>query len=191
MKLKIPLNIPNILSLYRLLSFPYLLYLALTEQQHLFVILFVINLVTDILDGFIARTFNMKTEIGAKLDSIADIGSFLLAFVGIFSFKYDDFKPHLLSFGFFIGLFVFSNILSIIKFKKTPSLHLYSWKIGGYIQGFFFFTLFVYGFNPYFYYIMVIWGILSFLEHIIIQLISKKMLINAKGLYWVLQKKQA
>jgi len=190
MKFKIPLNIPNVLSLYRLFSFPFILYIAIQGYERLFVTLFVINLVTDILDGFIARRFNMQTEIGAKLDSIADIGSFILAFVGIFIFKSVDFSPHIISFGFFIGLFVFSNLLSLIKFRKSPSLHLYSWKIGGYIQGLFFFVLFVFKFNKYFYYVMVTWGILAFLEHIIIQVISKKMLVNAKGLYWVLQNKR-
>ena len=189
MKIQIPLNIPNILSLYRLLSFPFILYLALQGYETLFVILFVINLFTDILDGWIARKFNMQTEIGSRLDSIADIGSFILAFVGIYMFKLVDFKPHFFSFGVFIGLFIFSNILSIVKFKQTPSLHLYSWKIGGYIQGVFFFTLFVFGYNKYVYYIMVTWGIIAFLEHIIIQLIIKKMLVNAKGLYWVIRKK--
>jgi CDP-diacylglycerol--glycerol-3-phosphate 3-phosphatidyltransferase len=188
---KIPLNIPNILSLYRLFSFPFILYLAIIGQEKIFVILFVINLVTDVLDGWIARKFNMQTAIGAKIDSIADIGSFILAFVGIFVFKYHDFKPHFISFGFFIGLFIFSNLLSLIKFKQSPSLHLYSWKIGGYIQGFFFFVLFVFGFNIYFYYLMVSWGILAFSEHIIIQLIIKKMQVNAKGLYWVLKNRKS
>lgn len=188
MNTKIPLNIPNILSLYRLLSFPFILLIAILEKEQIFVMLFIINLVTDILDGWIARRFNMQTEIGAKIDSIADIGSFILAFVGIYLFKSIEFTPHIVSFSWFIGLFVFSNVLSLFKFKKTPSLHLYSWKIGGYIQGFFFFTLFAFTFNRWFYYLMVTWGILSFIEHIIIQLISKKMLVNAKGLYWVLRK---
>jgi len=186
---KIPLNIPNILSLYRLFSFPFILYMAIMGYERLFVTFFVINLITDILDGWIARRFNMQTEIGSKIDSIADIGSFILAFTGIYLFKWDDFQPHLISWGIFIGLYLFSNILSLIKFKRSPSLHLYSWKIEGYIQGFFFFVLFAFEFNIYFYYIMVTWGILSFLEHITIHLISKKMLINAKGLYWVLRKK--
>lgn len=184
---KIPLNIPNILSLYRLFSFPFVLYLALNGYEHLFITIFVINLITDILDGWIARTFNMQTKIGAKIDSIADIGSFILSFVGFYQFKTIDFQTHIYSFGAFIGLFILSNILALIKFKKTPSLHLYSWKIGGYIQGIFFVTMFVFSFNVYFYYFMVIWGILAFLEHIIIQLISKDMLINAKGLYWVIK----
>jgi cardiolipin synthase len=183
----IPLNLPNLLSIYRLLSFPFLLVIALAGFERLFVILLCINLVTDILDGWIARQFNMQTEIGAKLDSIADMGTFLLAFLGIYLFKLADFRPHAISFLTFIGLFVISHVLSVIKFGRFPSLHLYSWKIGGYIQGFFFFVLFVFGFNTPFYYVMVSWGIAAFTEHIIIQLIIPEMRSNAKGLYWVLR----
>ena len=187
MKINIPLNIPNILSLYRLLSFPFVLFVALKGYENIFTLLLCINLVTDILDGLIARKFNMMTNIGARLDSIADLGTYILAFTGIYCFKATEFQPHILSFSIFIGLFVFCNLLSLVKFKKFPSLHLYSWKIGGYIQGIFFFYLFVFGFNTIFYYVMLVWGIAAFLEHICVQLLLKEMRSNAKGLYWVIR----
>ncbi len=185
--MKIPLNIPNILSLYRIVAFPVIIWTLIINYETLFIWLICINLITDILDGWIARTFNMQTEIGARIDSIADIGTYICAFGGIFMFKYLEFEPHLISFLTMIGLFIASNLLSLAKFGRFPSLHLYSNKIGGYIQGFFFFVLFVFGFYTTFYYFMVTWGILAFSEHIIIQLIIKKMRSNAKGLYWVLK----
>ena len=182
-------TIPNLLSLYRLLMFPFILYLGISRQEQLFAILLTINLITDVLDGLTARCFNMQTELGARLDSIADLGTYIAAIAGIFFFKASDFQPHLGSFFIFIFLLCFAHILSLIKFKRLPSLHLYSWKIGGYIQGAFFITLFLFGFYSVFYYIMIAWGILAFCEHIVIQLIIKKMQSNAKGLYWVLKNK--
>ncbi|MFT5834732.1 MAG: cardiolipin synthase [Cognaticolwellia sp.] len=183
----IPLNIPNILSLYRLVSFPFGLYLAFSEQEQIFVWLICINLITDILDGLIARAFNMQTEIGARIDSLADVGTYILAILGIFIFKSEEFTPHWISFGIFIGMFLMTNIVGLIKFGRFPSLHLYSSKIGGYIQGIFFFVLFVTEFYTPFYYFMITWAISSFTEHIIIQLITKEMKSNLKGLYWVLK----
>lgn len=185
MALKSKLTVPNILSAYRILVFPLIFLLAMNKQENLFVVFLIISLVTDILDGWIARMFKMETEFGARLDSIADVGTYLLAIMGVFVFKANEFKPHLISFYVFIALFVLANLLSIIKFKRFPSLHLYSWKIGGYIQGFFFFVLFVFGFYPAFYYFMIGWGILAFCEHILIQLVLKEMKSNSKGLYWV------
>ena len=131
--------------------FPVILILGIYEYEQWFVWLLITNLITDILDGLIARTFNMQTEIGAKIDSIADTGTYILAIFGVFQFKYSDFEPHLFSFLLFIGLFLACNLLSLVKFKQMPSLHLYSWKLGGYIQGSFFFVLFAFGFNEYFY----------------------------------------
>lgn len=181
------INIPNILSFYRLISFPLIMYLAIIGEEKIFVILFCINLITDFLDGIIARVFKMETEFGARLDSLADIGTYILAILGVFLFKLDEFQPHLNSFYVFIGFYLAPNILSLIKFKRTPSFHLYSWKIGGYIQGIFFFILFVFDFYPAYYYFMIIWGILAFSEHMIIQLILPEMRSNQKGLYWVLK----
>ncbi len=190
MSLKEKLNVPNAISFYRLLAFPVILYFALTGKETLFAIFIVINLLTDILDGFIARLFNMETEFGARLDSIADNLTYILAFIGVFVFKLDDIFPHLNSFLIFVGFLLLQIFLPLIKFGRFSSFHLYSTRIGGYIQGAFFISLFTIGFITPFYYFMVTWSILSCLEHIIIQLILPEMRSNVKGLYWVLKEKR-
>ena len=44
------LNVPNFISLYRLLAFPVILFMALTGRENWFVILLCISLVSDVLD---------------------------------------------------------------------------------------------------------------------------------------------
>lgn len=182
-------TIPNIISFYRLITFPYVLWLAFSGNEQLFAIFLIINLITDVLDGFIARTFHCETELGARLDSLADIGTYILAIVGVFTFKYADIEPHIVLFSVFISLFFITDIVAIIKFRKFSSFHLYSWKIGGYLQGGFFIVLFSIGFYEFFFYFIMIWGILAFIEHITIQMILVEMKSNVKGLYWVLKEK--
>ena len=177
-------NVPNVLSLYRLLSFPIVLMFMLRGYETVFVVLLVINLATDVLDGLIARIYKMQTEIGARLDSFADLGTYIL---GVFIYKWDDFRPVQGYFFVFLGLFLLPVFITLVKFGRTSSLHLYSNKIAGYIQGFFFFALFVFGFYPWFFWIMLISGYIAFSEGIIIHLISKEIRSNAKGLYWVLK----
>jgi cardiolipin synthase (CMP-forming) len=181
------LTIPNILTFYRIITFPVILWLAVSGFERLFAIMLIINLLTDVLDGLLARLLHQQSEFGARLDSIADIGSYILAVTGIFIFKADEFAPHLTSFLVFLSLFIAAIMLSLIRFGRFPSLHLYSWKIGGYIQGAFLIVLFANDFFTEFYYIMICWGMLSFIEHIIIQLIIPEMKSNQKGLYWVLK----
>lgn len=185
---RIWVNVPNALSAYRLLAFPFLLYCVYIKLESVFVILIVTNLITDILDGLIARRFNLETELGARLDSLADYGTYIAAILGVFTFKWVQLEPHLVSFAVFIGLFLSTIIFALVKFKRMPSLHLYSWKIGGYIQGLFFFVTFVFEFYDPFYYLMLTWGLLSFIEHLIVQAILPEMRSNSKGLYWLLKK---
>lgn len=180
-------NIPNLLSFYRLLMFPLIMYFILEGKESLFAIFLIINLITDVLDGWIARTFGMETEFGARLDSMADNLTYVLAILGILVFKREEFGPHLTTFLIWGVLLLLTLVVSLIKFGRFPSLHLYSFKIGGYIQGAFLVVLFTYGFVEPFYYFMITWGILSAIENITIQLYLPRLKSNAKGLYWVIR----
>ena len=63
-------QIPNILSAVRIaLSF---LLLALTKDTALFLIVYLIIGISDILDGWLARSLHVQSELGAHLDSIGD-----------------------------------------------------------------------------------------------------------------------
>lgn len=184
-------NIPNLITIYRLVVFPLILYFAIAEKETLFATFLVINLLSDAIDGFIARRFKMETELGARLDSFADNLTYVLVFIGIYVFKLDDFMPHKVSFLIFVGSLLFTVFLSLIRFRKFPSFHLYITKIGGYIQGAFFICLFTIGFIAPFYYFVICWGILGAIEHVAIQLSISEMRSNVKGLYWVLKEKKA
>jgi cardiolipin synthase (CMP-forming) len=183
-------NIPNILSLYRIAVFPVIIYFIISGQEMLYAVFIVISLITDIIDGLIARLYNQQTELGARLDSMGDNLTYVLAFAGIMVFKTEDIMQHLFSFLTFLNLAIIMNIISLVKFKRFSSFHLYSFKAGGYIQGLFFITLFFYEFITPFYYFMISWAIMASLEHITIQLVIPKMKSNIKGLYWVLKEQE-
>lgn len=66
------MNLANLLSLARLLSVPVIIWLILVESWHYALGLFILAGITDALDGWIAKRFKMRTELGAYLDPIAD-----------------------------------------------------------------------------------------------------------------------
>lgn len=67
------ITIPNILSLFRLCLIPVIVWLYIGLQNYLWAaILVVLSGFTDILDGIIARKFNMISDVGKVLDPIAD-----------------------------------------------------------------------------------------------------------------------
>ncbi|HED15860.1 MAG TPA: CDP-diacylglycerol--glycerol-3-phosphate 3-phosphatidyltransferase [Gammaproteobacteria bacterium] len=69
------LNIPTILTLSRIAIIPFFVlfyYLPIKESNLICTVLFVVAGITDWLDGFIARRFNMMSRFGAFLDPVAD-----------------------------------------------------------------------------------------------------------------------
>lgn len=73
--MKIELNIANQLTLVRIIAIPlYLVFLYINREWSnvTATIIFIIAGVSDFLDGFIARKYNMVTDFGKILDPIAD-----------------------------------------------------------------------------------------------------------------------
>jgi cardiolipin synthase len=66
------ISFPNILSFVRLLSVPLVVWLVLDGQMTVAFWLFVFAGLTDAVDGYIAKRYNAKTELGAYLDPLAD-----------------------------------------------------------------------------------------------------------------------
>jgi cardiolipin synthase len=76
-KQKDPLNriftIPNILSTIRILLIPVFLWLYIAKEEYLYATILIIALgVSDVIDGYIARTFNQISRLGKILDPTAD-----------------------------------------------------------------------------------------------------------------------
>jgi cardiolipin synthase len=184
-------NIPNILSLYRMIISPVILFLVWNGNKDLFTLMLSISLITDILDGLIARTFKMATPLGAKLDSIADIFTYTCAAFGLYRFEFFVVTEHAFTLGLFFLLYVMGFIIGFIRFGRVVGLHIYAFKITGYLQGIFIFILFVFGFFGWFYYIVIWFGIWANIEDIIILLLLKKPRSDVKGLYWVIKDNKA
>src|SRR5512134_1266062 len=103
---------------------PVIVVLALSEERTWFIICLCLSFVTDVLDGLIARAWSLSTEFGARLDSIADELTYVAALVGIFQFEYEALRPHIEILYAFLALLALSTLIPLIKFKRTPSLHL-------------------------------------------------------------------
>lgn len=66
------MSLPNILTLLRILLVPAVVWAIASGEYALAFWLFLAAGVSDALDGFIAKRFNMQTELGAYLDPVAD-----------------------------------------------------------------------------------------------------------------------
>jgi cardiolipin synthase len=66
------MNIPNILTIVRILSIPVFVICLLYDHLFIALLIFIGAGITDGLDGLIARVYRQKTAAGAYLDPIAD-----------------------------------------------------------------------------------------------------------------------
>jgi len=76
------MNAPNLLSLFRILITFFFILAVYHNRFDYALYLFVLQGLTDLLDGYIARVMSKKTDLGAYLDPIADkimlIGAFVM-----------------------------------------------------------------------------------------------------------------
>jgi cardiolipin synthase (CMP-forming) len=67
-----PLNLPNAITICRILLVPFTVWLIISGANLSAFITFLIAGLSDAVDGFLARKFGAQTELGAYLDPIAD-----------------------------------------------------------------------------------------------------------------------
>lgn len=75
------LLIPNLLTVLRFLTYPFIFYFLKKEELFLAAVFIVIAALTDILDGLLARKLNQSSDLGKILDPFVDklgIGIFII-----------------------------------------------------------------------------------------------------------------
>jgi cardiolipin synthase (CMP-forming) len=65
-------NIPNTLTLARIVLVPLVVWLIITHEMTAAFVLFLLAGASDAADGYLAKRFQWRTELGAYLDPIAD-----------------------------------------------------------------------------------------------------------------------
>lgn len=66
------MNIPNLITLGRIILVPVVVWAIAANHMKVAFVLFVVAGISDAVDGYLAKHFNMTTEIGALLDPLAD-----------------------------------------------------------------------------------------------------------------------
>lgn len=115
-------TIPNLLSLFRLILIPVymVIYLNATEPHQYFIAgsILAVSCLTDMIDGKIARHYNMISTVGKILDPVADkITQFTLTLC--LSLKHPPLRPVLL---LFIIKEVFQLVAGLVNLRKGKML---------------------------------------------------------------------
>ncbi len=135
----------NILSGFRLLAVPFLLFLAWTSRPAPFLVLLACALVSDFIDGTIARRVDRPSTIGPKLDSWADFAIYLTVPLGAW-WLWPDLRrqeaPYVLA---VIGGYLVPAAVGFVKYHRLTSYHTWMSKLSAVLVGTTGFLMFVTG----------------------------------------------
>ena len=120
--MKQKVNIANMFTSMRILGAIFLLFIEPFNTA--FYVIYTVSGVTDALDGFIARQTNTASELGAKLDSIADLCFYIVMLVRILP-KLIEILPRIIWWfvAFAVLVRIAAYVVAAIKYRKFASLH--------------------------------------------------------------------
>jgi phosphatidylglycerophosphate synthase len=163
--------IPNLLTALRLLLLPVLWGLALLKWPVPLAIGMIISFLTDTLDGFIARRFNVTSAFGSKFDSLADNLLIPSTVIWLVILRPEVLTDHPILCAVAVATYGSSLLVGWIKFRRFANLHLYSKKTAGVLSyAFIVHALLAGRYNAWLFYIAISLFILASVEGLILQL---------------------
>jgi phosphatidylglycerophosphate synthase len=184
-------HIPNVISAARVCATPVLLGLAYWGQLDPFKWLLLAALLSDIMDGLIARAFGLASKLGASLDSTADSLLIVATIYGLWAFFGDLLREHSLAIIFALGLWALEIGWALRRYGRLSSFHTYLVRAGAYAQGTFVVVLFLWGFQPWLFYSTIALIVLGSLEEFVLLWLLPEWEADVRGVYWVLRRRRA
>jgi phosphatidylglycerophosphate synthase len=183
--------IVNGITLYRLMAAPLLLFLVFNGQFGLFKWLLAVSFFTDSIDGFLARHYKVASKFGAKLDSIGDDLTVIVAIIGVIVYKPGFLRQEIIVVVVLLVLVAIQTLFAFITYNKMSSFHTYLAKLAAVLQGIFLLLFFFLDGPVYIlFYITAAVTAIELVEEIIIVVMLPQWETDVKGLYWVMRKQR-
>jgi CDP-diacylglycerol--glycerol-3-phosphate 3-phosphatidyltransferase len=116
-------TVPNLISVVRLIAAPILIVLAAWDLNAAFLGLALVLLMTDWVDGRIARAWNQQTVFGARLDAFSDVAIYLCIGCGVWLLRPDEFWNERFWLIAVIATYLLSLVVCLFKFGCLPNYH--------------------------------------------------------------------
>jgi hypothetical protein len=154
--------IPNQITAIRFLAIPVMWLMAFHKQLTLIGIGLAISLVSDFLDGAVARKLHQTSDFGSKFDSISDQFVQLSALIWVFWLMPEIISENTSISILAVAAYFTSLLVGLVKFRRLANLHLYLSKVGGLFLYIFLIHAFIV--SKYNYYLFLLAGILFILS---------------------------
>ncbi len=123
-------TIPNCVTMFRVFGTIGLVFTEIFSVE--FYVIYTLCGLSDVVDGWIARTKNLTSELGAKLDSIADLLYYAMMGIMIFPVLWERLPGEIwYVVAFVLAIRVVTYIMVAVKHKCFSSMHTYGNKLTG------------------------------------------------------------
>jgi CDP-diacylglycerol--glycerol-3-phosphate 3-phosphatidyltransferase len=129
------LNAPNALSAFRIASVPLLLGLAFQGAQHAFLVLFALGLLSDALDGPLARRLGQAAPFGARLDQWGDFALWASLPLAAWWLWPEIIRRETWYVVLAVSCMVLPTAIAFLKYRAVPGYHTWSVKLGAIAMG--------------------------------------------------------
>ena len=163
-------SIPLALTIFRICSAPVLVVLAGMGKERFFLILAIAALLSDGIDGMLARRLGAASETGRLLDSWADLLIALTCFVGATLLWPETMRQEVLYIALVLTALVVPNAYALIRFRRLLGYHTVSAKASGVVLSAGAVLMFV-GVTPIFFRIAAVLECLVAMEYIAISIL--------------------
>jgi phosphatidylglycerophosphate synthase len=178
-------HLPNALSMLRIGAAPVLLVLALLGHDRAYAWLLIPALLTDAVDGWIARRFHLESPLGARLDSIGDSLLWYAALAGVVVLHPGVLAAHAGLIGAVVLAWCVESAVAWRRYGRLSSFHTYASKAAGVLLSVYVGVLFILGHHPWLLYIASGASILASVEELLLLALCPRWRTDVKGAGWV------
>ncbi len=129
------LNAPNLLSAFRIACVPVLLLLAARGAVTAFLVLFALGLLSDALDGPLARRLGQETPFGARLDQWGDFALWAALPLAAWWLWPEIIRREAGYVAVAIACMLLPTAIAYVKYRAVPGYHTWSVKLGAVAMG--------------------------------------------------------
>ena len=172
---------PDLITIARLLSVPVLAWFAYKQMHTAFAALLLPALLSDVVDGWLARKLGVTSDIGALLDSVADILLMAVMLYAIWPLHPHVYRDHGWAIIAVVILLALMHLASLLRFGRLASFHTHLIRGGIFVFSVFSVVLFTFGFVPWLLYLAGFVCTLGALEHFAILAVLPEWKPNIHG----------
>ena len=182
-------NVPNAISTARLGATSVLLAAVVLRRVELFKWLLLACLLSDLFDGLIARTFHLTSELGASLDSIADVLTLSIAAYGLVVFERPFVSGHYRGLLLVVAFFVAELIAALWRYGRPSSFHTLLAHLSSYLVGIFLISIFFWGYQGWLFHATVALCVVELAEEMALVCLLPEWRSDVGGIYRVLTRR--